>query len=194
MHGAVSGIILAGGSSRRMGRDKATLPWADGTLLQWAARCLAAVTDEVLVIGAPHGLPDRLPGHGPLGGMVTGLEAMRGQRAVVVACDHPFLSADLLSWLRDLTPQAQATVPLVQGQAQPLLAVYRADVLPVARQQLEHGQLRLGALLERLTVRWVAEGELRSFDPELRSFRNLNTPEEWKQAVGAGIASEDAGG
>ncbi|ADU51573.1 molybdopterin-guanine dinucleotide biosynthesis protein A [Thermaerobacter marianensis DSM 12885] len=192
-----SGIILAGGESRRMGRDKAMLPTAQGPLLLHVARTLAATCAEVLVVDRPPGryrhlgLPlvlDRFPGRGPLAGLHAGLEAMTYPYGLVVACDMPGLAPAVARFLVEQALAAErrgspvdAVVPLRNGRPEPLLAVYARRLAPVAEALLEQGSRPLRALLEAPGVRviWVDEADLRQVDPDLRSLVNVNTPAEW---------------
>ena len=130
-------MILAGGRSRRMGRDKADLQVGGQSLLVRTACVLSEVVDEILVVGRdsfssalPHSVravPDEVPGIGPLGGLLSGLRRTTYPYAVVVACDLPFLDAGVLRHLLTLAPGYDAVVPFVGGHNQPLHAVYRAD-------------------------------------------------------------------
>ena len=193
----VTGLVLAGGESRRMGRDKALLPTARGPLLLHVARTLATTCAEVLVVDRPPGryrhlgLPvvlDRLPGRGPLVGLHAGLEAMRHAYGLVVACDMPGLTPAVARFLVQRALEAErrgtpvdAVVPLRRGRPEPLLAVYARRLAPVAEALLEQGRPPLRALLAAPGVRvaWVDEAELRTIDPDLRCLVNLNTPADW---------------
>lgn len=198
----VSTAVLAGGQSRRMGRDKASLVPTDqpSSLLGMVAGVLGAISDDVLVIGgtpeqgvppATRSVPDE-PGHaGPLRGIAAALRAARHDWCLVVACDLPFLSPDLLRWLCVERTGVDAVVPLTRasgreahGRPQPLHAVYHRRCLPVALDLLASTG-RAGALLERVSVSFVEEDELRRFDPTLRSLTNLNTPKDLATAFGA---------
>src|SRR5688572_22285303 len=116
----VSGFVLAGGQSRRMGRDKALLPWHGHTLLDHMIRLVRKVADPVQVVGrAP--LPDRLPGLGPLSGISTGLEASSTDANLFVAVDLPFLTEDFLNFLRTR----------LENSSHPLVACKIGSVFPL---------------------------------------------------------------
>jgi molybdopterin-guanine dinucleotide biosynthesis protein A len=162
-------------------------------------RVLAEVADDVVVAGLPEGvdLPagvrsvaDTIPDAGPLAGLLAGLSAIGHECAVVVATDLPHLDAAVLSALLEKAAGVDAVVPRVAGHPQPTHAVYATSVVPAAARRLFAGRCSLRGLLDDLRVGWVEEDELRSIDPELRSFVNVNTPEEW-EAVSRGI--DDAG-
>ena len=194
IHGT-SAVVLAGGVSRRMGRDKRQLPWgvdADGrprTLLQSVIDTLAAVADDVIVVAndqpdvaGARVVPDAISGSGSLGGILSGIEAARHDRVFVAAADMPFLNLALVRELLDRFAGHDAVVPVVGGRPEPLHAVYGPAVAAAARTQIARGHLKIALAFEGLDMVWVPEAELRALDPELRSFRNVNTPEDYAGA------------
>ena len=180
-------LILAGGNSRRMGRDKATLSSGTGTLVERIAARLTPVVDEVLVSVAETGaefdglrtVVDQVAGMGPLGGMHAGFLEARQPLVWVVACDLPDVEPTLGSLLRERASGVDAAVPQLGGQLEGVCAVYRATVAGTIEERLRQGQRSVQALLDSITVRVVGEDELRLVDPGLRSFRNLNTPDDY---------------
>lgn len=206
---AMSAAVLAGGQSRRMGRDKATLvpPGQSLPLVDLVAEVLLTLSDDVLVIGGPSDRPVRpgvrrepdAPGSaGPLRGIAAALRAARHEWCLVVACDLPFLSPVLLRSLCAVRGDADAVVPRTPDaddpetmRAQPLHALYHRRCRPIALDLLASTG-RAGALLDRVATRYVADTDLLRLDPELRSFTNLNTPDDLARAFGSGNA-QDAG-
>ena len=194
----VSGLILAGGKSRRLGVDKSTLVWPPGdpagkTLLEVTAKKLQLVCAEVIVVGyrgeraLPDGLriaPDRFPDGGALGGLCTGLEAAQHEYALAVATDMPFLSVPLLEWLV-AQPRDYDVLAPVYALVQTLHAIYAKRCVEVVRRQLGRGQKSLIGLLEEpeLRVRYVEQDEIERLDPGGRSFVNLNTPQDLQAAI-----------
>lgn len=186
----LTGLVLAGGRSRRFGEDKALLELAGETLLERTVKAVAEIADEVLIVGRMQvpralaryrALADELPRIGPLGGLLTGLRAASHDSVLTTACDLPFISAPLLQHLTRLPAELDAAVPRFHGRAQPLLAVYRRRVLPAVGAQIETGDFHLRALLARLHIWWLEEPQLRQLDPELRSFTNINVPADWQE-------------
>lgn len=184
---AASGAVLVGGESRRMGADKALLPFRGRRMIEWVVEALSGVVDEVLLVGrgadrlAGLGLPtleDRLPGGGPLAGIYTALEAARHPHCLVVACDMPFLDPALLAYLLEQAPGWDAVVPRPQDHLEPLHAVYARSCLPVIRDMLAAGELCPLDLYPRVRVRYVEEEEIAAFRGGRRSFVNFNTPED----------------
>jgi molybdopterin-guanine dinucleotide biosynthesis protein A len=192
-------IILCGGRSRRMGCDKALLPFGPGeVLLQRVVRIVAeAVPIERIacVASADQELPtlvegvqvvrDDQPACGPLFALVSGLAALgEGVNAVFACgCDAPLLKPAFVGRLFDLLGDHQIVAPRVAEIPHPLAAVYRADVLPVGRLLLSRGERSLQSLLAECDVRWVAAEEFRDVDPDLDSLVNCNTVDEYQRAL-----------
>jgi len=183
-------LILAGGDSRRMGRDKASLPLGERTLLQCVAAVLQPLFPQVIVsvrqqrhdIDLPQVCDDPAVA-GPLAGLAAGLAQVRTPWVFAVACDMPFLTESVILQLAQRRVDYQAVVPVVQGHAQPLAAFYAASCLPVIRDNLAGGSRHsLRAVLERVRVCYVAEAELLAADPGLQSFFDLDTPQDVAQA------------
>ncbi|MCL4545720.1 MAG: molybdenum cofactor guanylyltransferase [Chloroflexi bacterium] len=193
---AVSGIILAGGRSRRFGQDKCLAEIGGQPLLGHVVRALSPLVDEIIVVGHIQLLPlpvrligDAVPGLGPLQGLIGGLSAAAHEWSIVVACDMPLLNGDILRHMVAHRYGYDAVVPHLD-RPQPLYALYHRRCLPLLQQQLAAGDLRLTDVLARLHVRWVDEHDLRRFDPDLRSFGSINTPGE--AAVAARFLDERA--
>jgi len=187
MRSGCSLVILAGGRSRRMGRDKATLPAVDGTLIAHLARRLAPVVDETIVAGGSVGPPiegavvvaDDRAGLGPLAGMLAGLTAAHHRYVWVVGCDLPDVEPALGSLLLTLAADYEAVVPRPDQEPEGVCALYVRELAPRIAALLDAGERSVKSLLERSTVRYVGFDELRAVDPELRSFRNINTPADY---------------
>lgn len=191
----IGAAILTGGRGRRMGElDKGLLDVGGRAIAAREAEALrAAGAGEVLLVGgdraryAPLGLThvdDQTPGAGPVAGLATALRASRATRAVlVVGCDLPLVEPALLAALAAaLTGDIDAVVPRVDGRAQPLCAAYAPRVAAIAEARLAAADPRLVALVESLRVRWLDEPALRAVDPTLRSFVNVNTPDDLRRA------------
>ena len=190
MQAGLSGIVLAGGKSQRMGRNKALMELGGKTLISRVLDKLSRLCDELIISASEvekyahlpaRVVPDAIPGRGALSGVHTGLAAMRNERAVVVACDLPFLSLPLLRYMAAVAFGYDVVVPVVGGYYEPLHAVYGADCVGQIEQLVTEGPQRIVALYRRVRVREVTEGEVRLFGAEL-SFMNVNTPEDWDEA------------
>lgn len=192
---SISGIVLCGGLSRRMGRDKAWLPWpacrdcgagrdwSRQTLLGHAVRTLQPLVEEVIVVARDtQSLPshsarvvtDRIKEAGPLGGLEAGLAAMDASYAMMVACDMPWLNPALLEAMTRLAPGWDLVIPRLFGRYQPLHAVYAKNLQPLVHVLLAQGERRVHALVEQVKARVVDETFLRAYDPSFRSVRSLD--------------------
>lgn len=183
-------LILAGGESRRMGQDKANITLDGKTLLESMAATLQPLFAQVVVsVRLPRGEVDLPqvhddPAHaGPLAGLVAGLQGTPAPWLFAVACDMPFISPALIVHLADQRRDCQAVVPMVGGYPQPLAAFYARSCLDEARQLLNgSGKHSLRALLQGLRVHYVNESEMLEIDPQLRSFFDLDTPQDYQTA------------
>jgi len=183
-------IILAGGDSQRMGSDKANLLLGEQTLLQRVIAAMQQVFPHVIVSVRQHrpeiGLPqicDEQTGGGPLSGLAAALGHITTPWAFVVACDMPFVEPAMVELLASYRGDYQAVVPVVQGHLQPLAAYYAGSCLGTLRAHLAGGgKNSLRAVLEQLRVRYVDESALLSADPALRSFCDLDTPQDMATA------------
>jgi molybdopterin-guanine dinucleotide biosynthesis protein A len=179
-------VILAGGASRRMGRDKALLPAGERSMAERLLRRLGPAVDDAIIAGgsaAPVGarhVADRLAGRGPLAGMQVAFDAAGHPWVWVVACDLPDVEPAVLALLQSHSDGVDAVVPVVAGEVQGLCALYRRDVGTKIGQLLESNQSSVKALLQAITTRYLDEPAVRRVDPELRSFRNINTPADYE--------------
>lgn len=195
---AITAVILAGGQSRRLGRDKAVEPFGGEPLIRRVIRRASdAVTASHVVVVVANAerasqLPlerhhvtavDVFPDCGSLGGIYTGLHASGTGWNLVTACDMPFLSASLLAHMASLRADVDAVVPVVDGRPEPTHALYHRRCLPAIEAKLRAGQLKISGFFGDVNVRYVEENEVRELDPELLSFFNINRPEDLARAL-----------
>ena len=179
-------IIMAGGQSQRMGCDKAMLVLGEDTLLQRVVSVVQPMFSRVMVSVRQHrsdiDLPqvcDAYPDSGPLAGLCAGLEQSGAPWIFAVATDMPFLQPVLIDFLARQRADHQAVVPVVDGHVQPLAAFYSVSALPVMQGIIMgNGRRSIRSALEQLNVLYVAESELLAADPDLRSFVDLDTPQD----------------
>ena len=206
-------MVLAGGASRRMGRDKASLPLGGETLLVAAIRKLRRAQFAVLVSGVRTAeetdeaacLPDRFEGCGPLAGIEAGLDAAIGgadaenRQVLFLAVDVPSVPEYFLAalWERAESTGALATIPLEAGFPQPLCAVYSRELQPGLRAALEHGERRVLPAIAQLSGAHVidlfsaeAVAASRGWTGTHRWFQNVNTPDEYEHLQRLGFASQ----
>ena len=192
MRDRVAGIIVAGGLSRRFGSDKASASLRGRPLLQWVRDALAPAVDEIVVVtAAGQVLPpmhpsipltvveDREPERGPLAGLAAGFSAATAPVCFAASCDAPLLATPVVEGIIGALGEHDAVLPEVGGFRQPLAAAYRLESCRAAAEAaLAAGGARVIDAFAGLDVLGLAEDRLAGLDPDLRSFRNANTPEE----------------
>ena len=190
-------LILAGGESRRMGSDKAELLLDGQTLLKHVTMTMQSVFPKVIVsvrqlrngVEVPQ-VCDEQEASGPLAGLISAMAQADTPWVFAVACDMPFVVRDMVmqlamfrfdSKLMSSQSNIQAVVPMIGGYPQPLSAFYATNTLAALRVSVASGNKSFRGALEKLNVRYVSETELRASDPQLRSFFDLDTPQDWAQ-------------
>jgi molybdopterin-guanine dinucleotide biosynthesis protein A len=190
------GIVLCGGKSTRMGAPKATLPFGPETMLQRVVRLLGTVVAPIVAVAAREQLLPELPDdviitrdereqRGPLEGLRAGLKALPDSvdAAYVTSCDVPLLVPGFVTRMFELLGDYDIAVMEVDGFPHPLSAVYRRDTLPRVESLLAADKLRPVFLFDAVRTRRVQTEEMVSVDRELRTLRNLNTPEDYREAL-----------
>ena len=187
----VSAIILAGGRSERLGRDKATLGFGRTTLSQHVVDLASGLSNDVIVViradqrlqvSGARLVTDADAYVGPLAGIAGGLVTARHEWSVVVACDMPFIDLSFVSYMISQTPGYDAVVPRLEVGLEPLYALYRKRCLPSLWRALESGRRRVVSFYTWLRVRYIDPSEIDLFDPARRSFHNINTADELERA------------
>jgi molybdopterin-guanine dinucleotide biosynthesis protein A len=194
MEHGVAGCLIAGGKSRRMGRDKRFLPLGGISLLDRSLHVLESLFDEVIVVlaepipgwnaGRHRVTYDAIQNCGSLGGLYTGLMEAASPRVFAVACDMPFLNADVIRYLVQLDPVADIVGAKLETGFQPMHGVYSKRCVPLLEEMARSGDFKIQRLFQhpRLNIRIVGETDLTGLDPALRSFQNINTPGEYEIA------------
>lgn len=179
-----TGVVLVGGQSSRMGRDKALIEIDGRTMLERAVDLLRPHVREILIIGDPakytttHGsvIADELPGMGPLGGLVTALKRARYVRLLVIACDMPDLNDRLMTCLKAALDEGHdAVVPQHSGGIEPLAAAYHLRTLEPFNRCLKERVLKMSDALARVRTVRIAVGPGEQGWPATL-FRNVNAP------------------
>jgi molybdopterin-guanine dinucleotide biosynthesis protein A len=186
----VSGIILAGGKSRRYGENKALVKINGIPLIKRVLGVMETLFSSIILItNTPEtysflNLPmfeDKIKGLGPLGGIYTGLDVISEKAGFFVACDMPFLNPDLIRYQVTARQGYDVVVPTFSGKFEALHALYTQNCLPEIGRMIYAGVYQTIRLFRSVSVRYVEEGEIRRFDPELKSFSNINKPEELRK-------------
>jgi molybdopterin-guanine dinucleotide biosynthesis protein A/uncharacterized SAM-binding protein YcdF (DUF218 family) len=197
---SATGVIVAGGRSQRMGRNKLTLKIGGVAILDRVYNALASRCEEIVVIGAKEYAPTEArrlpvvrPDGGPLAAIEVGLLAARHRAVFVAAGDIPFLTSDFVEYLLGLlSKDISAVVPYFGGRPRPLCAVYSREVQPAVSAALDQGVRSRTQMLESLPrVRYVGEEELWRFGDLSLLFKSVNTPDDL--AVARAAFREGAG-
>ena len=191
MKEGLTGIILAGGRSRRFGSKK-TLALLQGIpLIEWVRRGLEPLCKRVVVVTAPgrehpeidlEVWEDLEEGKGVLGGIATGLEKAETPLVFAAGCDVPFLKPALVEMLMAETEGADLVVPKTERGYEPLRAIYGKGCLPVMKKRMGEGELKVDGFFREVRTREIPEAALRRSDPDLISFVNINIREDLSRA------------
>jgi FdhD protein len=186
----ITGVILAGGSSTRMGSNKALLPCQDGRFIETIYRQFADLFDEViLVTNTPEifsflpcrKVPDLFSDTGPLVGLHSGLYHSKNPLILAVACDMPSLNSEVIRYIASRSEEGSVVVPETPGGLEPLHAVYGKSSLAAMEEALTSGEKGIISFLERIGAMRIPVADIAAIDPVFASFRNINTPEEFYQ-------------
>jgi len=193
--GDFSAAILAGGAGRRLGANKALLEIKGRAIIDGILEKMLEVFPSVLLVVKEEGSPllrdygprvkvvtDLLPGKGPLGGIYTALEYAPGPFVFVMACDMPYPNLELVKRLISEAEGREAVVPVRGPYIEPLFAVYHRDTRHKIKNRLETGDLKIHDFIDEIDARFLEEEEIRGCDPDFRSFFNINTPEDLREA------------
>lgn len=198
----VTGILLAGGKSRRMGKDKRFILLGQKTLFERSCAVLCELFEEVCVVIA-HDSPslqaevpvirDLIPDCGSLGGLYTGLRWAKTQHIFLAACDMPFLNPDVIRYMVNVKEQADIVIGRWAARLQPTHAVYGRNCLPVIEEMMNLKNKKIHSMIDHpaLRVRMIAEWEFEQIDRNGRSMFNINTPSDLEQA--RSVADPDTG-
>ena len=173
-----------------MGQDKAFLPLVGRSVIDRVLECVQPLSDDVtLITNTPERfrhlgyrmVGDVYPGKGSLGGIYTAIHAARNSHCLVVACDMPFLNADLLCHLTELAPGYDVVIPRIEEFPETMHAVYGKACLEPIKRRLLAGRLKIIGFFGDVRVRYVERDDSARFDPTFRSFLNINTPDDWER-------------
>lgn len=193
----IRGFVQAGGSSTRFGTDKALVPLGGKTMLERTGELLASVCDDVTIV-APAGkyrdspwpvLQDRWPGQGPLGGILTALDAMQEPEtpprwALILGCDMPFLTREFLAELCNRASRSSAVIVVPQSASglEPLCACWNSSAIAGVQAAFNSGVRKVTEAMKRLPVEVLDESAWKRFDTGSRLFWNMNTPADYEEA------------
>lgn len=189
----VTAVVLAGGSSRRMGLNKALLKLGEETMIEKTINPLRQVFEEIIIItDTPEAygfLKDvrffsdvfQLEERNAMIGIYTGLLKAAYPKAFVVACDMPFLNKELLLNMKERFGGEDILIPYINSFYEPLHAIYSKSCLPIFQDYLRQKRYKVTLTFDKLRVNKVEESEVRQYDSELKSFININTYVEYNK-------------
>jgi len=191
----MTSIILAGGKSSRLGRNKALQVIGGKSLIQRVIDRLAILSTEIIIVTADgEAIPcystveiktvaDIYPEKGPLVGIFSGLLSSSDPHAIAVGCDTPFLSVSLIKYMAQICSVYDVVVPRIRNKLEPLCAVYSKNCSSHIQRLLEQNELRIDRLFSMVKVKYVEEDEINRFDPEHLSFFNINDQTDLDRAI-----------
>jgi len=187
-----TGFITAGGKSSRMGEDKAWLQLGGRAMIEHVIAAVSHVTNELAIIANSPAyrrlgyrvFADSNPGIGPLEAIRTALSNSRTSHVILVGCDLPFITPDLLKLLVSASEDHCATVPTgADGNLEPLCAIYCCDALSAVTDLIREGERKVRLLFDRVTTRFVGFNELSHLQGAESFFENVNTREDYTLAL-----------
>lgn len=196
----ISGVILAGGESRRMGSDKSLLPIQGARFIDHVYSRMSSLFDEVIIVtNSPElyseidcrKVPDLYYAQGALAGVHSGLSHARMEQIFVVGCDMPFVSERVVRHICAQADRGDLVIPNSSSGHEPLHALYSKSCLPAMEQVLDAGQKRIMLFFDQVKMVEISSGEIKQLDPEEKSFQNINTPEDYFRLRGTLINNEE---
>ena len=188
----ITGIILAGGKSSRFGSNKALAKFNGKPLIERATGVLGRIFKNLIIItNSPLEysylkiplFQDIVKGLGPVGGIYTGLDALDDGWAFFCACDMPFINEGLVRYLAGVRDGFDAVVPKVDWKIEPLHALYSKNCLPAIKELIYKKEYQTIKAFNNIKVRYVVEEEIKTYDPQLKTFLNVNKQDELEQIV-----------
>lgn len=196
----ITGVILAGGESRRMGSDKSLLPIQGARFIDHVYSRMAALFDEVVIVtNSPElyseidcrKVPDLYYAQGALAGVHSGLAHAGNEQIFVVGCDMPFISARVVRHICAQASRGDLVIPNSSGGHEPLHALYDKSCLSAMEQVLDGGQRRIMLFFDQVKVVEISSKKIKELDPGEKSFQNINTPEDYFRLRGTLVSNEE---
>lgn len=186
----VTGIILAGGKSSRMGKDKAFIIFGGKPLVEIIVDKLSGIFYDLMIVTNKPNLYDKygietqtdIKGNcGPLGGIYTGLVYSKNKYSFVIACDTPFLNQDLIKFMSTKIAGHDVVIPYYSNQLEPLYAFYSKTCIKPIKNQLQKNSFKVRDFFQHIKTRIVTEEEIVNLDPQGSCFININTSEDYQK-------------
>ena len=187
----MTGIILAGGKSRRMKKDKALLQIGKKQVIELIIEKLKIVFDDVVIIGnfsldcrfsGARLIEDMVSEKGPSGGIYTGLSVSQSKYNFICGCDMPFLNVNLIQYMLRRKTDYDILIPKYGDCLEPLHAIYSKSILPVIKKKIEQGTYRIQSIFPKVKVKYITEKEMEKFRDWRHFFFNINTLSDLRSA------------
>jgi molybdopterin-guanine dinucleotide biosynthesis protein A len=188
----MTGIILAGGKSRRMKKNKVLLQIDKKLVIESIVEKLKIVFDDVFIIGnlsldcrfsGVRLVKDMVSEKGPLGGIYTGLSVSQSKYNFICGCDMPFLNINLIQYMVRKKTDYNVVIPKYGDCFEPLHAVYSKSIIPVIKEKIEQGPYSIQSIFPKVKVKYITEKEMEKFGNWRKFFFNINTPSQLKKAI-----------
>ncbi|HLS35760.1 MAG TPA: molybdenum cofactor guanylyltransferase [Bacillota bacterium] len=187
----ICAVVLCGGKSTRMGTNKALLPINDKPVIEHIIHKLRKLTDEIILITNDKEayeylqLPmyrDRFDDAGPLAGIESAMYHVHAEKYMFVACDMPFIQADVYKYLVQTIAHHDAVVPIFEGRVHPLASIYKRTALPIIQEKLLKDDLRVRSFYDEIDIKYVDKFPNVDKKTIEQHFFNMNNPEQYEQA------------
>jgi molybdopterin-guanine dinucleotide biosynthesis protein A len=191
----ITGIILCGGKSKRLGRDKAFVKLEGRNIIERVVDNLAPVVNELIIVADEEKqsvysslesnlkvVTDKYRDKSALGGLYTGLHYSSYSYSIIVACDMPFLNINLLKYMVSIADGYDAVIPKIGNYIEPLHGIYSHDCMNNAEKLINENNLSIRGLISQINTRYVLKREIEMYDPELISFFNINNELDLQKA------------
>ncbi|MBN1821339.1 MAG: molybdenum cofactor guanylyltransferase [Prolixibacteraceae bacterium] len=180
----LTGIILSGGKSLRMGADKAFIPFREKLLIEHSIEILKPFCSEILISANSEKyssfgykiVPDEIAGCGPIGGIYSALKKSTSLWNLIISCDTPFISNELITRLKGSVGDFDCLIPAYAGNKEPLVSMFHKKCLPDISEHIKAGNFKMHTLLEKLNCLEIDVSDLVQKKPDL--FANFNSPED----------------
>lgn len=193
----ISCVLLAGGQSKRMGKDKAFLSFKNKTFLRWVLEALDKYCDEIIIVAnkdqsiylnEAKGLSANIkftsdihPYEGPLNGIISSLDLIENENIFVATCDTPLINSEVIKFLHQTIENYEAVIPVVKDKFQPLNALYKKSALEKAKNIYKSGQKSMFSFIKQLNKKIIYEKDLKNIDKNLYTYWSINTPEDYER-------------
>ena len=188
----ISGVVLTGGKSSRYGINKAYVKVCGTPMIVKVIDVMRQLFKNIVLITndpeeyASLGLSmyeDIVKGLGPLGGIYTALMSIKEEAGFFVACDMPFIRKELIEYMIEVGSGFDAVVPRLEDKMEPLHAIYSKECIPAIKRVIDNGEFQVNKIYPKISIRYVDREEIARFDPEFKSFFNINRPDDLRRLI-----------